>query len=186
MDRAQRQLGMQTRLANDLIDVSRIQSDRLELQVELRDLVQLVQEAVEDQRALTPARQIALHTTVQDIPVWADAGRVGQVITNYLTNALKYSEASQSVEVYMSLEGAMARVAVQDYGPGLTLEQQQHIWERFYRVPGIVVKSGSGVGLGLGLHICKQLIERQSGQVGVESTPAQGSTFWFTLPRIQP
>ncbi len=185
LGRAQRQLGMQTRLANDLIDVSRIQAGRLELNMELQDLVQLVQEAVEDQRGLTPARQIALHATVQAVSVWADAGRVGQVITNYLTNALKYSEASQSVEVYVSLEGAMARVAVQDYGPGLTVEQQQHTWERFYRVPGIAVKSGSGVGLGLGLHICKQLIERQGGQVGVESTPGQGSTFWFTLPRVQ-
>jgi signal transduction histidine kinase len=185
LDRAQRQLGMQTRMVNDLIDVSRIQADRLELQVELYDLVQLVQEAVEDQRILAPTRQIDLHTSLQDVPVFADAGRVGQVLTNYLTNALKYSEASQPVEVHVSLEGAMARVAVQDRGPGLPLEQQQRIWERFYRVPGIVVKSGSGVGLGLGLHICKQLIERQGGQVGVESTPGRGSTFWFTLPRVQ-
>ena len=74
------------------------------------------------------------------------------------------------------------RVRVRDNGPGLPLTEQQRIWERFYRVEGIEAKTGSGVGLGLGLHICRRIIERQGGQVGVESSPGHGSTFWFTLP----
>ncbi|GHO84724.1 PAS domain S-box protein [Dictyobacter formicarum] len=185
LSRATGQLSMQTRMVNDLLDVSRLRTERLELQVDRCDLIRIVQEVVEDQRVLAPTRHIELHATVQDIPVYADAGRVGQVLTNYLNNALKYSKASYPVDIHVSLEGAMARVAVQDHGPGLSPEQQQHIWERFYRVPDIKVMSGSGVGLGLGLHISKQLIERQSGQVGVESVPGAGSTFWFTLPRVQ-
>jgi PAS domain S-box-containing protein/excisionase family DNA binding protein len=182
IEQAQWQIGVQTRLVNDLIDSSRIQADRLELQVGRCDLVQLAQKVVEDQRLSAPTRQIELHTSVSELLALADAQRVGQVITNYLTNALKYSKASHPVQVSISLEGQMARVAVRDEGPGLTPEQQQRIWERFYRVPGIEVQSSTGVGLGLGLYICKRLIELQGGQVGVQSAPGHGSTFWFTLP----
>jgi signal transduction histidine kinase len=114
--------------------------------------------------------------------VLADADRVGQVVNNYLTNALKYSETDKPVDVRLEREEAMMRVEVADDGPGLSSAQQQQIWDHFSRVEGIEVKSGTGVGLGLGLYICRNLIERQGGQVGVESQVGQGSTFWFTLP----
>lgn len=184
LERAQKQLEVQTRLVNDLLDVSRLQADRLELQLAECDLVQFVREAVEDQHLLAPTRQIDIRTEAEEVLVWADGQRVGQVISNYLTNALKYSEAKEPVEVAVRVAGPLAHVAVHDRGPGLSREQQQHIWERFYRVPGIAVKSGSGGSLGLGLHICRQLIERQGGQVGVESSEGTGSTFWFTLPCV--
>ena len=80
---------------------------------------------------------------------------------------------------------ATVRVEVRDNGPGLPLAEQERIWERFYRVEGIETKTGSGVGLGLGLHICRMIIERQGGQVGVESSPGEGATFWFTLPMVE-
>ncbi len=73
-------------------------------------------------------------------------------------------------------------MSVRDEGQGLFPDQQKLIWERFYRADGVAVKSGSGVGLGLGLYICRTLIERQGGQVGVHSLPGSGSTFWFTFP----
>jgi signal transduction histidine kinase len=119
---------------------------------------------------------------VVTIPVVADADRIGQVITNYLTNALKYSAADRPVEVFLAIEGQMARASVHDEGPGLTPTEQQAIWERFYQVERMKVQSGSGVGLGLGLHICQTIIEQHQGQVGVQSSPGEGSTFWFTLP----
>jgi signal transduction histidine kinase len=183
LDRTERQVGMQNRLIRDLLDVSRIHADRLELHPELCDLVSLVREVVEDQHYLTPQRTLELSiNTPDEILVLVDADRIRQVISNYLSNALKYSEASKPVQVHVDLLDTQVRVSVQDEGPGLTLEQQQRIWERFYRAPGIEVRTGSGVGLGLGLHISRTIIERHDGHLGVHSNPPHGSTFWFTLP----
>src|SRR5438105_4756644 len=100
-----------------------------------------------------------------------DAARIRQVVTNYLTNALKYSPAHRPVVLSVSRDASMARVAVRDEGPGLPAPAQEHVWERFYRVEGIEVQSGSSVGLGLGLYISKTIIERHHGQVGVQSAP---------------
>jgi len=88
----------------------------------------------------------------------------------------------QPVVVGLDIVGHQARVWVRDQGPGLPAEEQARIWECFHRVPGIKVQSGNSVGLGLGLYICRIIIERHQGQVGVESASGHGSTFWFTLP----
>jgi PAS domain S-box-containing protein len=182
LDRAERQVNMQNRLINDLIDVTRIQTNQLTLKLARCDLVRIVREVVEDQRILVPTRMIRWDTSILQSEVLADVDRVEQVINNYLSNALKYSDAGQSVGVRLEQEETMIRVKVTDGGPGLSATQQLHIWDRFARVAGIEVKSGTGVGLGLGLYICRNLIERQGGEVGVESEVGQGSTFWFTLP----
>jgi K+-sensing histidine kinase KdpD len=188
LDRTDRQLDRQDRLVGDLLDVSRIQTGKLDIQPVPADLGAIVREAVREQRLAQPGRDITLALPPDDAPVIveADADRIGQVVTNYLTNALKYSPESAPVAVWLERddkEGArgVARVAVRDEGPGLEPEQQARIWERFHRVPGIEAQS-AGVGLGLGLYISKTIIERHGGAVGVESAPGQGSTFWFTLP----
>ncbi len=184
LNRAEHQVRIQNRLVSDLLDVSRIQSNRLNLHLHYCDLLEIVRETVAAQRAATPLHLITLTITdIMTIPIMADGDRVGQVISNYLTNALKYSPTSQPVEVsVVIIDGTRARVSVSDKGAGLSVEEQAHLWQRFYRVPGITAQSDSGVGLGLGLYICRTIIELHQGQVGVESTPGQGSTFWFTLP----
>jgi len=183
LNRTERQIGMQNRLVNDLLDVSRVETGRLELHPALCNLLPLVSEVVEDQHYLTPDRTLTLHLpAASELLVMADADRVRQVVSNYLSNALKYSEADKPVAIDIETNGSRVRVAVRDEGPGLSESQQQHVWERFYRVPGVEVKTGSGVGLGLGLHISRMIIERQGGRVGLQSVPGKGSTFWFTLP----
>jgi PAS domain S-box-containing protein len=177
-----RQVARLERLVSDLVDESRIQSGKLELKPERRDLVEIAGEAVEEQRNAHPTRHIELKVDVKGLLVEADADRVGQVITNYLTNALKYSWEAQPVEIRLEVVGDRARVSVRDQGPGLPPEEQERIWERFHRAKDIAVQTGSGVGLGLGLHISKSIIEQHGGTVGLDSTVGQGSTFWFTLP----
>jgi len=137
LDRAERQTSVQNRLVNDLIDVSRIQTNQLDLQLAPCDLVMIVREVVEDQRIVVPTRTIRWGTSVLEADVLADADRVGQVVNNYLTNALKYSETDKPVDVRLEREEVMMRVEVADDGPGLSSAQQQHIWDRFTRVEGI-------------------------------------------------
>ncbi len=189
LNRTDRQTLRLDRLVGDLLDVSRIQAGNLDLRLEPCDLAGVVREAVEEQRASWPERRLTLALPAGPIAVMADDDRIGQVVTNYLTNALKYSPAREPVAVMVRVEQARAkrgqprvRVQVRDLGPGLLTDEQARIWERFHRAPGITLQSGSGVGLGLGLYIAKTIVERHGGTVGVESAPEAGSTFWFTLP----
>jgi signal transduction histidine kinase len=183
VERAARQLTRLDRLVGDLLDTSRAQAGKLELRREPCDLLAIARDAVNEQRPAWPNRDLSLDLPpVDHLLVDADADRIGQVVTNYLTNALKYSPADAPVRTRVRLDDGIARVEVRDLGPGITPEQQAHLFERFYRVPGIEQQTGSGVGLGLGLHICKAIVERHGGTVGVDSAPGTGSTFWFTLP----
>ncbi len=194
LSRAERQVGVLNRLVGDLIDISRIQTGKLQLHLrkEPSDLIQIVSEAVQEQQKAFPNRTITLSfsSSNEPLPVIADADRIAQVLINYLTNALKYSEADKPVAVSLTQEKdthgvESVRVAVRDEGPGLSVEEQKRIWECFYQSEQVKVVSGSGVGLGLGLYISQTIIERHHGQIGVDSTPGTGSTFWFTLPLVQ-
>lgn len=183
LERAERQANVQNRLIRDLMDSSRIQSGQLDLQQEQLDLITLVNETIEDLQSATPARSIHLIASAEEsIPVLVDAERIGQVINNYVTNALKYSPEDRPIEVLLEKKESTARFSVRDHGPGLPPSEQERIWERFYQVEGIKRQRGFSVGMGLGLYICRAIIEQQQGAVGVESTKGKGSTFWFTLP----
>jgi signal transduction histidine kinase len=182
LGRTERQLDRLDRLVGDLLDVSRIAAGKLELRLDAIDLAAILRDTVEGQRAAWPDRRITLSGDRTPTIIQADGDRVGQVITNLVTNALKYSLPSAPVAVSMRAEGSAIRVAVRDHGPGLSEAQQHLLFERFSRVPGITQQSGSGIGLGLGLYICRTIVERHGGTIGVESAPGLGSTFWFTLP----
>jgi signal transduction histidine kinase len=137
-----------------------------------------------------PERRIEVELPDEPVIVTADAVRLEQVLTNYLTNALKYSPDDQPVVVRLGVSEGLAVISVHDHGPGLPWEEQSCIWELYHRAPGVEVRGKAGAGsgsLGLGLHICKRLIELHSGgQVGVESAVGKGSIFWFRLPLASP
>ena len=176
-------MGRLEALVNDLVDVSRIQAGKLELRPEPTDLAALVREVVEAQREAAPSRRLALHLPAAlSLPVVADAGRIEQVVTNYLTNALKYSPADHPVAVGMT--GSRAR-----HGSGSATRDRGCQWRNrsisgsgSIGLQGVEVQTGTGVGLGLGLYISRMIVERHQGQVGRPSALGQGATFWFTLP----
>ena len=182
LKQASGQVDIETRLVEDLLDVSRLEMHKFGLSLQQENLVTIVQETVANQQQAARTRDIELVLPSDElVPVMVDAGRIGQVLTNYLTNALKHAPVDQVVSVRLDVEGSVARVSVRDRGSGLTPEQQQRAWERFYQAaaPG---RRGPDRGLGLGLAIARAIIEQHQGQVGVESVPGRGSTFWFTLP----
>jgi len=182
LERIQSQVSRLTRLVDDLLDVSRVQTGYLKLRLAPCDLGAIVRNVVEEQRLVYPARTILLDLQEQAaVPVVADADRIGQVVTNYLINGLSYSPVDRPVTVSVQVAEQTARVSVRDEGPGLSITDQARIWERFYRIS----EQSSGAGLGLGLYISRAIIERHQGQVGVSSAPGAGSTFWFTLPLVR-
>ena len=171
------------RLMDDLLDVSRIHAGKLEFRLARCDLAAIVRDAVTEQRQIAAKRTIALHLSAKrTVSVWADAERIRQVLTNLLTNALRYSPEDCPVRVGLRLSAGWARVSVRDAGQGIPLGEQERIWQRFQRIEGIEVQSGTGVGLGLGLYIARTAIERHHGRIGMVSVLGSGSTFWFALP----
>lgn len=188
IERALSQVKVQSRMIDDLLDATRIQAKKLRLSLEPCNLLHIVQEVISDLRIALPQRTIALSLPDRtEITVVVDAVRIGQVMHNFLTNALKYSPGTEPVAVGVCLEDTRVRVWVRDAGPGLSQEVQQRIWDRFYQKPGGKGEKGVGGGdLGLGLYISQVLIREHGGSVGVQSALGDGSTFWFTLPLAQP
>jgi signal transduction histidine kinase len=146
------------------------------------NLVSIVHAVVEEQRIVHPQRVFHVEMPAEAITVTVDADRIGQVLTNYLSNAVKYSPAEKPIEIGLHVQETTLRVSVRDQGPGLPPDQHEHIWERFHQVHGIQERGGVVSGLGLGLHISKMIIEQHHGRVGIDSVPGKGATFWFDLP----
>lgn len=180
---ADQQVSTLDRLVGDLLDISRIQVDKMKVDLAPCDLLEIVRAAIEMQQTAHPGRAILLQAEgEEELDIFADEGRIGQVVTNYLSNAIKYASKDKPIKVIVEKRAEQVYVAVQDEGPGLSAEQHQRIWQRFYQVASVKEQGGTITGLGLGLHISKMIIDLHQGQVGVTSVPRQGATFWFTLP----
>lgn len=175
-----------SRQVSDLLDVSALQHGALVLNVRMHDLVALVKEVVQDYRqslSATPRREILLDISCDTMRALnLDAERIRRVISNYLSNALKYSPEHEPVTVGIEWIGEHVRVWVRDRGKGIPAWELERIWDQLYQVPYSQAVSGGSVGFGLGLYLCHAIVEQHQGMVGVQSTVNEGSTFWFTLP----
>jgi PAS domain S-box-containing protein len=165
-----------SRLINDLLTVSRLDSGRLEIRPEPVDLGAVLQEIS------TPFRTgREIHSDIDGVPqVRADRDRLVQILTNLVSNAVKYSPPDAPISVTATRKGTTVEVAVQDRGIGMTDEEVKRLFEKFYRVDRPQVRDVGGTGLGL--YITKNLVELHGGEMRVESEPGAGSTFTFSLP----
>jgi signal transduction histidine kinase len=175
---ARAQVRRLSHLVNDLLDVTHLDTDQFPLRVQQGDLAATVAEAIDIfQRG--NVRQIARLLPASPLRASFDAERVVQVILNLLENAAKYAPLPAPISVGLSRGAAGARVEVRDGGPGLAPEAQHRLFDRFVRARD----DGDGTrGLGLGLFLCRAIIDRHGGRIGVDSAPGQGATFWFELP----
>lgn len=178
------------RLVDDFLDASRIRDNRLELILARTDLVTILREAIEEQRDAHAIRVIQVEIEAHEpVFVEADSDRIRQVVSNFMSNAFKFSAPTRPVTLFLHIESDQhnqrneyARISVRDEGVGIARGELDRVWERLYRVEGVRHQSGSQIGLGLGLYISRDIVERHHGRVGVESRLGKGSTFWFTIP----
>ena len=168
-------------LVNDLLNTSLIETGMFTLQRQRCDLSILCHNLIHEYMSGT-AVSLVFHSPEEPLEVDVDVNRVGQVIINLLSNARKYSSFEAPITVTVERIGDEAIVSIQDRGVGIPAEMLPHIFERFYRVPGVEVQVGSNIGMGLGLYISHKIIDRHGGRIDVQSTPGHGSTFSIVLP----
>ncbi len=172
-------------LVNDLLNISFIEKGMFTLHCERCNVNELCQRLVDEFIAGTnPHPMVVLDLPEEALEVDVDVDRLGQVLINLLSNARKYSPADSPIHVTLKHGGDECIISVHDSGVGIPAELLPHIFERFYRVPGIEVQTGSSVGLGLGLYISKRIVECHAGRIEVQSIPDDGSIFSVILPLI--
>jgi signal transduction histidine kinase len=170
-------------LINDLLDLSKIESGRIEVNSSRVSLGGLAHEVMETLRPVAAEKFIALETTIPEPPilVWADREKINQVLMNLIGNAIKFTPAQGRVAVSVEKNGSESiRVSVSDTGPGIPPQEKEKIFDKFYQIAQVGETKPRGTGLGLA--ICKALVELNGGRIWVETTENRGSTFCFTLP----
>jgi len=168
------------RLMDDLVEVTRLQTDGFTLRPRPVDLVQLVRHAVTGFDAGDQQHHLSVDVPDHWLMVLADPERLRQVLVNLVANAIIYSPSGGQVWVRARLSGHLVRFEVEDEGNGIDPDEHGRVFERFYRASGGRAYRESGSGLGL--SIVKELIEAHGGEVGLSSRLGSGSTFWFTVP----
>jgi two-component system, chemotaxis family, CheB/CheR fusion protein len=173
------QLDKLVHLISELLDVTRIEAGQLAWHTQAFDLMALVREIVEEVGYTAERHQIRIEGALS-APVSGDRERLGQVLTNLLTNAIKYSPQATAILVSVGANRESATISVQDFGIGIAKEKLTHVFERFYRVRD--GEHETFPGLGLGLFISAEIVKRHGGRVWVESQSGVSSTFSFTVP----
>jgi PAS domain S-box-containing protein len=169
------------RLVNDILDIERIESGTVSMVKAVWTVPELMQKAVDVVQPLADTAGIRLDIDSSGGQVWVDADRIIQTFTNLLSNAIKFSPAGSTVWFSSHKQGGQVLFEVRDFGRGIPPDKLGVIFERFQQVD--VSDARSGEGTGLGLAICKSIVQQHGGQIWVESTVGQGSTFSFVLPR---
>jgi PAS domain S-box-containing protein len=173
-------------LINDLLDVSRIESGRIQLKLEPIDIRTIMESVMATMRPLADGKDQRMTLTApDDLPLaFGDHDRIVQVTTNLVSNAHKYTQAGGAIDIAVARDGAFVLVAVRDDGMGIAADDIPRLFSRFFRVDNSLTREIGGTGLGL--SIVKSMVEIQGGTVSLESELGTGSTFTFTIPVAEP
>lgn len=174
------QLDRLASLINTLLDTTRISQWELPLYKERFSLSKLILERVADLQPIVTSNHTFIFNLSQNAIIQADQERIGQVLTNLVSNAVKYSPKGGEVRIGYQARQDITIVSVQDHGVGIPPEMHERVFERFFRVPDVKLRNYPGMGLGL--YITADIVHRHGGKIWVESEPGKGSTFYFTLP----
>jgi PAS domain S-box-containing protein len=177
VEQASKSMNKVTALVDDLLNASRMSEGQLHLKKTRFNLSKAIDECCLHV-TVTGTYQI-LTKGIKDAEIVADSERIQRVIINFVNNAVKYAARSKDIIIRVDKQQGSIKVSVTDKGPGISKEKIPHLFERFYRADD---NGGQYSGLGLGLYISAEIIRKHGGQIGVESKPGKGSTFWFTLP----
>ena len=178
----QRETERLSTLTTEFLDISRLESGRIQFKREPFALPELLAECLEVVRHQAQARGLGLELKLApDVSlVVTDRGKIKQVVLNLLTNAVKYNRDDGRITLAaQTTADGYFRVSVTDTGRGIPPEAMKNMFQKFYRVPEA---EGTATGTGLGLSLAKKIVELLGGEMGIESTYGVGSTFWFTLP----
>jgi len=171
-------------LINDILDIDKIESGQMHFDIQRLDIVDLAAQAIAANQTYAAQLDVSL-AMVSELPdpaplVRADPQRLTQVITNLLSNAAKFSPPGETVTLRLRLRDPYVRLEVIDRGPGIPVEFQERIFQKFAQADSSSTRKKGGTGLGL--SICKAIMERLEGQIGFESSVGQGTTFWVDIP----
>ena len=168
------------RLINDILDLERIESGMVAMELSPVDAADLLRHAAEVMQPMAERAGVELRVQVQPVPLVADADRLLQVLTNLVSNAVKFSPEGARVELGVEAVDGEARFRVADQGRGIPADRLESIFERFQQVDSSDSRQKGGTGLGLA--ICRTIVDQHGGRIWAESEPGQGSTFRFVLP----
>lgn len=173
-----------TLLVNDILDLDKLAAGKLDVVCEVTDLRTLVRQSLVQNRGYAERYEVAVVIDEKDLAqpmmVSVDASRMLQVLANLLSNAIKFSPRDSNVEVSLSQIEDGIRVGVRDHGPGIPEDFQARVFEKFAQADGADTRARGGTGLGL--NISKAIIEQFGGTIGFDTSPGNGTTFYFTLP----
>jgi PAS domain S-box-containing protein len=174
-----KQVSKLTRLVSELLDLSRIETGKLELNEGEFDINLLVEESVQDVRQTTSQHALIIKSDF-DGKLYGDKDRISQVLLNLLANAIKYSPGGEPIEVNVSGNKESVSISISDHGIGIDRKEHTKIFERFYRVEG--KSEQTYPGFGIGLFIANEIVERHHGAITLQSEKGKGSVFTITLP----
>jgi two-component system sensor histidine kinase VicK len=182
LDKAYTQVKKMTSMINGFLNISRLESGKILLEKQVFELGELINDIIEE-TLLTATGYTINFLPCDHVIIYADKDKMGSVISNLLSNALKYSQKGTSIEIKCEVIDQTAQVSVKDEGVGIKQQDIGKLFERYYRVQDDQMQTISGFGIGL--YLSAEIIERHNGKIWVESEPGIGSTFYFSLPLIK-